>query len=509
MNTRTALPVARTKSIRRRAKAATLHSPVLMPVTIGTPANLPVPAALSSPPSAPGAAGESGPRLAPARTGDHAAIHRLLLAAFHGPKPAEFHAQLDEPGYDPASRLVVRHGDTVAAHLRASRRTIHLDGLATSAVQLMDLATAPEYRGLGFASSLIAAAERQGRERGVMLGLTRTKAVSLFARQGWAVCGRHVFAIAGARQILAHLEATSEGLIQDRDADDATCLLRPPRLPVAVRPLRRMELPAVMRLYAAALPGRWGWPVRSEEYWEWLVNRGAYDRAYVVAEGPESAELAEQLAAIRGYMFLREGRIVELVVDSARPELAKHLAARVCADASEQDHWQVRLDAPADDALHRLFHLAGGRVLQAEELGGEVCMAKIFEPLHLLAKMEGIFAARHRAAALPKPLALGLQIQCGAKMGRTHAVQVARLRLVFTSRGMKLDKLKLDKGSLGRQYLTLRKRDLAPLLLGHWHLPDMIEAGRIEASTPAADVLGCVLFPKLPWWRPPLDDLLA
>ena len=288
----------------------------------------------------------------------------------------------------------------------------------------------------------------------------------------------------------------------------------PPRAPISVRPLRRIELPGVMRLYEAALPGRWGWPVRSEEYWEWLINRSAYDRAYVVAEGGESAELAEQVAAIRGYVFLKEGRIVELVIDPLRPELAQHLVARVCADASEQDHWQVRLDAPADDGLYHLFHQAGGRVEQAEEVGGEVCMAKIFEPLRLLAAMEGVFVARHRVAALARPLALGLEIQCGAKLGRTelgrtqlsrtHAVEVARLRLVFTGRGMNL-----DRGSLGRQYLTLRKRDLAPLLLGHWHLPDMIEAGRIDASTPSAGQIGRVLFPKLPWWRPPLDDLLA
>jgi hypothetical protein len=83
-------------------------------------------------------------------------------------------------------------------------------------------------------------------------------------------------------------------------------------------------------------------------------------------------------------------------------------------------------------------------------------------------------------------------------------VEVARLRLVFTSRGMKI-----VKGPAGRHSLALRKRDLAPLLLGHWHLSDMIEAGRIDASSKTAEQVGRVLFPKLPWWRPPLDDLLA
>jgi hypothetical protein len=37
----------------------------------------------------------------------------------------------------------------------------------------------------------------------------------------------------------------------------------------------------------------------------------------------------------------------------------------------------------------------------------------------------------------------------------------------------------------------------------------MIETGRIAASTKTAGEIGRVLFPKLPWWRPPLDDLLS
>jgi predicted N-acetyltransferase YhbS len=443
-------------------------------------------------------------RLTPARTGDHAAIHRLLLAVFHGPTAGEFHAQLDEPGYVAASRLVVRHGPAVVGHVRASRRLIQLSGLAVPAVQLMDLATDAEYRGRGFASGLIAAAERQAREQEIPLALTRTRAVSLFARQGWAVCGRHVFAAAGARRILAHLGATSEGTIDQPQGEEAACVPRPAREPIAVRPLRRIELPGVMRVYEAAAPGRWGWPLRSEEYWEWLVNRGAYDRAYVVAEGARPDELAAVQESIRGYAFCKEGRIVELVCDRARPELARQLVARVCAEANELDHWQVRLDAPPDEELHHLFHQAGGQAIQAEELGGEVFMAKLLDPLALLASLDGVFLSRHRAAGLPRPMGLGLVVQCAARPGRTHATQVARLRLVFTNRGFKL-----VTGSLGRQYLTVRRRDLAPLILGHWHLADMIEAGRIGASSPAAAERGRVLFPKLPWWRPPLDDLLA
>src|SRR5215204_3046968 len=99
MATRTAASVARRSPASRLAKSRPLSSP-LAPAT--------------------------GLRLALAKTGDHGLIHRLLLSVFHGPSAAEFHAQLDEPGYEPADRLVVKDGEQVAAHLRLARQTIQL-----------------------------------------------------------------------------------------------------------------------------------------------------------------------------------------------------------------------------------------------------------------------------------------------------------------------------------------------------------------------------------------------
>ncbi|MEX2175829.1 MAG: GNAT family N-acetyltransferase [Pirellulaceae bacterium] len=485
MSTRTVPPVLhasspRPKPKRRRSPAARLVAPPPLPVK------------------------STLPRLVSAKGGDHQAIHRLLLAAFQGPTSEEFHAQLGEPGYDPADRLVVKQGEHLAAHVRATRRTIRLGSLAIPSVRLMDLATAAEQRGLGFASSLIVAAERRAREQGVFVGLTRTRAAMLFARQGWSVCGRHTFSTAGARQILAQLNATSEGVIGPRERDDTCSLMRTRPLKIAIRPLRRIELPAVIRLYEQSLAGRFGSPLRSDAYWEWLINRAACDRIYVAAEGPESPDLSQQLANIRGAVFIREGRMVELLVEAGRRDIAEHLTARVCADASEQDHWQLRLDSPADDPLHDLFQAAGGRFHQAEVVGGEVFMAKVMNPLGLLALLGGTLADRLRDAELTKPLQFGLEIQCGAQPHRAHAVEVARLRLVFAEGAMTV-----VKQPLVRNYLSLRRRDLTPLLLGHWNLPDLIAAGRIRASTPGAAQIGRVLFPKLPWWRPPLDDLLA
>jgi hypothetical protein len=346
----------------------------------------------------------------------------------------------------------------------------------------------------------------------VLLALTRTRAPALFARQGWSICGRHVFSTIGARQFLAQLQATCAGLVPTDDSPTA-CLLPSTRAPISIRPLRRIELPAVRRLYEQSLAGRHGSPVRSEAYWEWLLGRGACDRMYIAAEGAESPDLEQQLAAIRGAIFANRGRIVELIAPAA-PEpstqqsiaqhtIAQHLAARVSADASEQDHWQMRLDAPPDEPLHALFRAAGGQSLQAEQFGGEVFMAKVLAPRALLTQLAGALVARLQAAGQAKNVHLGLEIQVGAK-ARRRTQQTARFRLELSPRG-----LTLAADGCGRNYLSLRLRDLAPLVLGHWDLADMLAAGRLTASSKAARNLGGVLFPQLPWWRPPLDDLLA
>jgi GNAT superfamily N-acetyltransferase len=483
VSTRTAVPVARRISTRQLKT---------------TSREIPSAGALFLPP-----APSAGPSIVSARAGDHPTIHRLLLAAFHGPAPAEFQRQIEQPGYDPADRLLVRHGDTLAAHVRLCRQVISLGAARVSSVRVMDLATAAEYRGHGFATALVAAAEKQAREQGALLALTRTKAPALFARHGWSVCGRHVFSTAGARQFLAQMQATSAGLVETEDSPTA-CLRPSTRQPITVRPLRRIELPAAMRLYDESLATRYGSPVRSEAYWDWLLGRGACDRIYIASEGPDSPDLARQLSAVRGAVFAQRGRIVELIAAPGRDDVKQHLAARVCADASEQDQWQVRLDAPPDEPLHALFRAAGGQSIQAEEFGGETFMAKVLAPRAFVTALGATLAARLPAVELKGGVQLGLEILVGAKPRRTHTTQVARLRLDLSPRG-----LTLESANLGRHYLSLRLRDLAPLFLGHWELADLIESGRIRASSKTARRLGAMLFPKLPWWRPPLDDLLA
>lgn len=478
MVTRTALPVARRSSSRKLAPPV---APRLLPSLAVT-----APAAL---------------RLAHARSGDHQAIHRLLVTVFHGPPPAEFHSQLDEPGYQPADRLVVRDGEQIAAHLRLARQTIQLDAAAAPAARFMDLATAQEFRGRGLATALLAAGERAARESGVLVGLTRTRAPALFARQGWSICGRHFFSTAAPRPVLAALGATAGGSIEEVGPATAA-LFRPRPEPISVRPLRRIELPAIVRLYDENLAGKSGWPRRSEEYWDWLLARGACDQVFVAAAGSEQCDLPKLLASIVGYAFVRQGRIVEIVAARNRPEVARHLLARVCADASEQGDWLVRCDAPPDHELHALLCEAGGRRVAQQQLESEVFMAKVFDPLALLRLSAGSLAARAKAAGLARPARLGLELRSGAGKGANGLVERYSLQL-----GPR--ELQIETGKPSRHSAVLKYADFAPLLLGDCSAEDMLATSRLRATTRLARQLAVGLFPAANWWRPPLDDLLA
>jgi len=445
-----------------------------------------------------------GLRLVAARTGDHPKIHRLLLSIFHGPSPAEFHAQLEEPGYAAADRLVVKDDDEIAAHVRLARQTIQLGSQSAPIVRFMDLATAPEYRSRGLASELLAAGQRTARERGALIALTRTHAPALFAQLGWSVCGRHVFSTAASRSVLAELSAGD----QRRPCDDespATIPFQPRPTQISVRPLRRMELDAVARLYERNVAGRYGWPIRSAAYWEWLLARQSCDHIYVAARGAEPSNIAQVLDSIVGYAFVRQSRIVELVTTPDDGEVARHLAARVCADACEQDDWHLRCDAEAGHPLHELLCRAGGNLTACREVSGEVFMAKLLDPLAALRHLLGELSARARAAELPLPLEFGVELraQGGSKTAPKTGI-VERFHIQLGKRSVSA-----STGNLGRHFLVLREGDFAPLLLGDTGAAELEAGGRLRCSTATARTLAACLFPTGVWSRPVLDDLLA
>ncbi len=459
-------------------------------------------------------------RLLPARAGDHAAIHQLLLSIFHGPSAAEFHAQLDEPLYEPTDRLLVKSGEQVVAHLRVTKRLIHFGSLTIPAAGFMDLGTSHEFRSRGFASALLDAGQQQAVSDGALVGLTRTTAPELFRRQGWSVCGRHSFSEAGPRQILAHYcsRFPHDDPLRLVEDDAARSLLSQPSAPSVVRPLRRIELPAIIRLYDETHRGGYGALARSEAWWDWLMSRAAFDRAYVAviqcaarsADCPAAADAAlraphSALESVVGSVFVKEGRIVELLCTPDREQVARRLVARVCADAVERNLASVRLDAPPHDPLHEQWVEAGGTKHLSATHQGETCMARVFDPLAMLRLLEGTLLARCKAAELPRPFSLGLDVfHHDADLTCCRREDVRSYRLAVGQRGVKL-----AAGHPGRSYLSLRRRDLTPLLLGHWDVTDALAAGRLRASTRLAQDAAAILFPQLPWYRPPLDELIA
>jgi predicted acetyltransferase len=411
----------------------------------------------------------------PGCAGDHPVVHHLLTAIFQGPPRDAFYASLDDPFYEPRDRLLVKRNDQTIAHLLLTKRVVRFGGLSLPTDCLSWLGTLPEFRQFGFASRLVGAADEAMRRDGAVLGLLKTKIPHFFRRFGWALCGRHSQAQAGSRDLLAQLSA--RGLV-------------PGEASVSIRPWRQVELPALMRLYGQMTAGRAGHFERTEAYWRWLVSRKGFERIYVAVDGPDNFELEDNPAKIVGYLITCEDRVLELAAASSHRHVARELLARACSEAIERDYHMVTLYAPPDEPLFEIFQIAGGTSHCAESHQGEVFMAKLMNPVGFLRMLCPELHIRADAAGLTRPCELGVLID-----GEKYSLIVSRRSV------------KLVRGKLGRSYVDCTGANLTRLLLGHMDLDVAIAEGRLRASTQLAVETARVLFPRLPAWRPPLDEL--
>lgn len=422
-------------------------------------------------------------RIVPARSGDHHDLQTLLVSVLHQPSSAEFHAQLDDPFYEPSDRLLVKRNQQIVAHTRITNREMHFAGKLSPISALSDLVVLPEYRGEGCAQELVKAAERAMIQGGSRMAFLRTRQPDFFAKLGWTIGARHSYSTAGARDILSRL--------QQRKAP-AHNPLAPEAVPLNIRMWRHVELAALTRLYSQRVENSFGSLSRTDAYWQWLVSRRAYDSIYVAINGPDKLELDDTLTPIVGYAVMREGRIAELVTAPQHQEAAAKLLARACGDAIERDLHHVRLDAPSDEPLHQILAEAGGRRCFDESDHGEVTMVKVFDPMQLLVDSFDLIHQRVRDAGFSMPCDLGLMVD-----GRRYVISV-RQRTV-----------KLLQEKLGRSYLECGLGEFMQLLLGHLDVAEAVATGKLIASTRVATETASVLFPRLPFWRPAFDDLQA
>jgi len=411
-----------------------------------------------------------------AAASDQAAIGCFLGEVFGAAAVAGLRSSLEDPTCEPHDRLLLRRYGRIVAHAHLTHRVMQFGRRQMPVAGLDRLASAASCRGQGLATHLLAAAELQMARSGALVGLLRTGVPRFFRRSGWALCGPPNVWVAGTHAVLSRL--------LDRG-------LRPSRQPrLHIRPWRRWEERGLMRVYNQNLTGSYGPVERTRAYWRWLLEQHAFDQFYVALDGPNLWDLEEQNTQIVGYMVLRGGRILELMTTPRRRKPAVELLARACGDAIEQDRHSIALCAPDHSPLVKIFREAGGRRETPEADDRQVTMARLLDPVALLNRLGEDLSARAAAAGLPRPLELGLLVE-----GNKYQVEVAHARARSVANHM------------GRSYLRMSVADFTRLVLGQLDWAAALEDGRVVPSTALARHAGEVLFPPLPLWRPPLDDL--
>lgn len=433
-------------------------------------------------------AGRTGKCLAvaPARPGDYPATQSFLGSVFRGSTPAEFRATIEDPTHEPGDRLLLKRGHEVLGHALVTHRTMWLGPTVVSAAGLQALATAPVLQRQGFGALLLRRAERHMVDEGHSLGLLATTLPEFFARFGWVACGRRNEYGACVCKVLSVLAA--KGLYPKI------------RKPLDIRPLRRMEISRVAEIYRLNVWQRRGPLERSEAYWQWLVNRGAYHEFLVAIDRRGMRRSSSSDAPIVGYAVLRGDRIVELFTLPDHGSAGVQLLSRVCGEAIERGVDTLRIDLAPRHPLTRLLKSAGALKLDGGCQRGETLMAKVLCPEQMIERLGTDLASRAAAAELPLPLDFGLAV----------GNQKYRLSIDSDSSDTADGQASLPRpasvatGSIGRSYLRLDPGQLTRLLLSQF---DWNSASGSEPSTRLARQAATALFPYRTLWRPVFDDL--
>ena len=458
-----------------------------------------------------------------AHSADYPAVERLLTSVFaasHGSEcsAAEFKASIDDPSYEPHDRLITRDGLQLIAHVLTTRRIMRLGATSVPAAGLYWLGVDPAFRSSGHGNRMLAAAENLMADQGGLVGLIETRIPYFFRRTGWALCGHHSRSAAGVHEIIAKMLALGFRPGRRRSRRPRSCLdmiQKHDARRIRVRCWRRVEIPALMRIYDKNTQNMFGPFERSEAYWRWLIERRGYDRLYVALDGPDLFELDEQRTHIVGYAAIRGNQILELMADSGyefefgkegnsnkRPA-AIELLARVCDDAIEQGHNNVVYHGHPQDSLHALFSSAGGQHntdIRDEE--GRMFMARLLQPGRVLNLLEPLLQARLRdncniisdSGTMPGRLSIDVE-------GKRYAILMGRKGVaVQTGRPAKYQ---------SASHVSLNVADFTRLVLGQFDWESPPEENSLNFSTPTAAQLLRILFPKLTFWRPPLDCTTA
>jgi hypothetical protein len=134
--------------------------------------------------------------------------------------------------------------------------------------------------------------------------------------------------------------------------------------------------------------------------------------------------------------------------------------------------------------------IAGGSWHHHEACQREVFMTRLLDPCQTLKHLEPQLRKRAADAGLKLPIELGLLIDADKYL------------LTLSD-----DVLEVSTGRLGRSYIACTWPEFTRLVLGHYDIEQIVDEGRLQASTQISEEVARALFRRVPHWRPPLDDL--
>jgi hypothetical protein len=432
-----------------------------------------------------------GLQAGPAVFADHQAIWQLLQQVLQRPSVKEFQSQLDQPGYEPGQRLLIKQDGRLVAHLRTIPRRLHYGGLILPVAYVTDLAVLPECCGRRCATMLLALAEHRILRNGAMLGCLRTRNPAFYRSQGWVELGAAPHWLAAPQAVLIQLRQRKSSATPFRPL-----FCRPQRRGLELHEYRCYEQDGLERLYAMHAQQAFGATRRRRRDWYWLLARRAFDRLYVVQEGSSRLDLEHIPASVVGYAVAARSRLIELITDTRRPDVAEVLLARFCADAMEQNQYQIRLDAPPDSPLGDYFPPAGHRFDGSQPDDSRtrdepVFMVRSFGNRMLVRHLHGLLVRRLSQAGADLPCELGFCVEGQQQLLRITEAD-SDLIAEYPARGG----------------MTCSNDDLLRLLLGSLDIGAAAAAHRIVPDSQATLETLQTLLPPVPLWFPPLDDLV-
>lgn len=409
-----------------------------------------------------------------ARSGDHAAIHHLLMSLLHGPTESEYQSSLDRPGYDPGNRLLLRHGDELVGHIRLTRRQCRVGRAWLPTCEWSEFAILPEYAGGWQIQKLLDSAAMQAVEEGAVILTSRARQAEAFQDDRWSVCGESVCWEASQRDLLARCADE----LQHYGVDS-----------IHVRPWRYVEQDALCQLYEANAKQIDGALHRDEDYWQWLLVRRGFDSILVVTnDAPVDDESTIGPSGdIVAYAFQRDGDIVELMASPDSPEASVLLVQRIAADAIERDDHQVRVfgppvSGPLVDIMNRI-----------------------------LPSKDGSRSVGRRPSQVVRVVDYPAFIKTSWNSSREHLRGDCRLGIRLDDEAMTIEvldgTLHVETGKLPRAQVHARAGAVTSLLLGQVNWDRIDENPHIEVSSASASRLAARLFQPVKLWRSTLDDL--